>query len=153
MILQLTKKDALTGLLNRQAYYALLKNNYKDITAIVSIDMNGLKKINDNEGHLAGDLAISTVSNCFLDASKSKQQVFRIGGDEFIIVCKKTNEDELNKLVETIKEKVANTKYSVSIGCCYNNSQVKDLEEMVKISDQMMYADKAAYYEKLGIKK
>ena len=153
LILQLTKKDALTGLLNRQAYYALLKNNYKDITAIISIDMNGLKVINDTEGHLAGDLAISTVANCLEDSSKSKQSVFRLGGDEFIIVCKKTNEDELKSLVETIKEIVSKTKYSVSIGYCYNNSQVKDLEEMVKISDQMMYADKAEYYRQKGIKK
>ena len=153
LILQLTKKDALTGLLNRQAYYALLKNNYKDITAIISIDMNGLKVINDTEGHLAGDIAISTVANCFLDASKSKQSVFRLGGDEFIIVCKKTSEVELRELVESIKEIVSKTKYSVYIGCCYNNSQDKDLEEMVKISDQMMYADKAEYYRLKGIKK
>lgn len=153
MILQLTKKDALTGLLNRQAYYSLLKNSYKEITAIISIDMNGLKKINDNEGHLAGDIAITTVANCFLDASKSKQQVFRLGGDEFIIVCKRTNEAELKQLVEDIKEIVSKTKYSVSIGYCYNNNQVKNLEEMVKISDQMMYQDKAEYYERMGIKK
>ncbi|MBP5444867.1 MAG: GGDEF domain-containing protein [Acholeplasmatales bacterium] len=153
LILQLTKKDALTGLLNRQAYYALLKNNAKDITAIISIDMNGLKVINDTEGHLAGDLAITTVANCFLDASKSRQSVFRLGGDEFIIVCKKTNEDELKRLVEEIKNKVSETKYSVSIGYCYNDSQNKNLEEMVKISDQMMYADKAEYYRLKGIKK
>lgn len=153
MILQLTKKDALTGLLNRQAYYALIKNYSKDINAIISIDMNGLKKINDTEGHLAGDLAISTVANCFLEATKSSQQVFRIGGDEFIITCKKTNEIELKELVELIKEKVSKTKYSVSIGCCYNNKQTKDLEEMVKISDQMMYANKAEYYKNFGITK
>ena len=153
LILQLTKKDALTGLLNRQAYYALLKNNAKDITAIVSIDMNGLKVINDTEGHLAGDLAITTVANCFLDASKSRQSVFRLGGDEFVIICKKTSEEELKELVDSIKEIVSKTKYSVSIGYCYNNSQVKDLEEMVKISDQMMYADKAEYYRLKGIKK
>ena len=152
MILQLTKKDALTGLLNRQAYYALLKNNSKDITAIISIDMNGLKVINDTEGHLAGDIAISTVANCFISASKSKQIVFRLGGDEFIIVCKKTDQTELRELVESIKEIVSKTKYSVSIGCCYNNSQDKDLEEMVKISDQMMYADKAEYYRLKGMR-
>ncbi len=118
MILQLTKKDALTGLLNRQAYYAFLKNNSKDITAIISIDMNGLKVINDTEGHLAGDIAISTVANCFISASKSKQIVFRLGGDEFIIVCKKTDQTELRELIDTIKNIVSNTKYSVSIGCC-----------------------------------
>lgn len=153
LILQLTKKDALTGLLNRQAYYASIKNSQKEITAIISIDMNGLKKINDNEGHLAGDLAITTVSNCFLDATKSKHLVFRIGGDEFIIVCKKTKEDQLIELVNNIRDIVSKTKYSVSIGYCFNNSQDKDLEEMVKISDQMMYADKTEYYKSKGIVK
>ena len=153
LILQLTKKDALTGLLNRQAYYALLKNSYKDITAIISIDMNGLKVINDTEGHLAGDIAISSVANCLEKSSKSKQSVFRLGGDEFIIVCKKTDEEQLRQLVDDIKNKVAETKYSISIGCCYNNSPDRDLEEMVKISDQMMYQDKADYYSKKGIKK
>lgn len=152
MILQLTKKDALTGLLNRQAYYALLKNNSKDITAIISIDMNGLKVINDTEGHLAGDIAISTVANCFISASKSKQMVFRLGGDEFIIVCKKTDQTELRELIDSIRDIVSNTKYSVSIGCCYNSNQDKDLEEMVKISDQMMYADKAEYYRLKGMR-
>ncbi len=153
MILQLTKKDALTGLLNRQAYYASIKNNYKEITAIISIDMNGLKVINDTYGHLAGDEAITTVANCFLEVSKSKQSIYRIGGDEFIIVCKKTNEEELNELTKKIRERVALTKYSISIGYCYNDSQTKDLEEMVKISDQMMYQDKADYYARKGIKK
>ena len=153
LILQLTKKDALTGLLNRQAYYASIKNTYKDITAIISIDMNGLKVINDTEGHLAGDEAIMTVANCFLDVTKFRHSVYRIGGDEFIIVCKKTNEDELIKLVERIKERVSETKYSISIGYSYDTSPNKDLEEMVKISDQMMYADKAEYYGRKGIKK
>ena len=153
MILQLTKKDALTGLLNRQAYYASIKNSYKDITAIISIDMNGLKVINDNEGHLAGDLAITTVANCFVEVSKHRHSIYRIGGDEFIIVCKKTNEEDLVKLAEEIKNKVSETKYSISIGYSYNDSPNKDLEEMVKISDQMMYADKAEYYRKKGIKK
>lgn len=148
MILQLTKKDALTGLMNRQAYYSSIKNDQKDITAIISIDMNGLKKINDNEGHLAGDKAIITVSNCFLEASKVKSTVYRIGGDEFIIVLKKTKETELKELVDNIKTIVSKTPYSVSIGYCFNDNTNKDLEEMIKISDQMMYKDKADFYAK-----
>ena len=81
-ILQVTKKDPLTGLLNRQAYYSDISSEPEEITALVSIDMNGLKTINDNEGHEAGDKAIATVAECFIRAAKRKQTVYRIGGDE-----------------------------------------------------------------------
>ena len=150
LILQLTKKDALTGLLNRQAYYASIKNNKKDINAVISIDMNGLKPINDNEGHLAGDEALMTLAHCFKSAAKGKQLVYRIGGDEFVIICRKISEDELKKLVEDIKKNVGETNYSCSIGYCYSSDTDRDLEEMVKESDKMMYADKARYYQKTG---
>ena len=102
LILGLTKKDPLTGLLNRQAYYSTIHNS-SDITAIVSIDMNGLKKINDTQGHLAGDEAISTVASCLMQAITFRQSAYRIGGDEFIIICKKTKEEELMKLISLTK--------------------------------------------------
>ena len=152
LILQLTKKDALTGLLNRQAYYAYIENNHKDITAIISIDMNGLKIINDTYGHEAGDEALIIVSNCFLKEAKSKYSIFRIGGDEFIIICKKTPEDELLDLVASIKKSISETNYSISLGYSIKNSQDKNIDEMLKESDKMMYQDKADYYAKNNIK-
>ena len=150
LILQLTKKDALTGLLNRQAYYATIRENSKDITAFVSIDMNGLKVINDNNGHLAGDHALTTLANCFTKATKVKQSVYRIGGDEFVILCRKTSEEELKTLIEEIKANVSETKYSCSIGYCYSPDGNKNIDDMVKESDDMMYADKADYYSQAG---
>lgn len=151
LILRLTKIDALTGLLNRQAYYSSIKNNEKDITGVISIDMNGLKPINDNEGHIAGDQALITLAECFKQAAKGKQLVYRIGGDEFVVVCRKASEEELKDLVDKIKKNVAETKYSCSIGYCYSVNEGKDLEEIVKESDKMMYEDKARYYQKTGI--
>ena len=151
LILQLTKKDALTGLLNRQAYYAFIKSHQKDISAVVSIDMNGLKSINDNEGHLAGDEALTTLARCFTKAATSKQLVYRIGGDEFVILCRNTSEKELKSFIERIQKNVGKTKYRCSIGYCYSSEEDKDLEEMVKESDVMMYADKAKYYEETGL--
>ena len=150
LILQLTKKDALTGLLNRQAYYASLRYGAKDITAIVSIDMNGLKRINDTYGHLAGDEALWTLGYCLRRSAKSKQLVFRIGGDEFIIVCRKSSKVELDQLIERIKDNVSETSYSCSIGYCYSEKEAKSIEEMARESDKMMYADKAFYYSKTG---
>ena len=150
LILQLTKKDALTGLLNRQAYYASINRNGKDITAFVSIDMNGLKTINDNYGHAEGDNAIETVALCFLRATKYNQHAYRIGGDEFIIVCWKTSEEDLRQLIANIQKNLSHTKYSCSIGYCYAPSGSKSLEDMVKESDKMMYEDKANYYQRTG---
>jgi diguanylate cyclase (GGDEF)-like protein len=150
LILQLTKKDALTGLFNRQAYYAYIKGSRKDITALISIDMNGLKEINDNHGHLAGDEALTTLANCFTSVTNNNHLVYRLGGDEFIIICRKTNEEELKALVERIKESVSNTKYSCAIGYSYDGNESKDIEDMAKESDKMMYKDKAAFYSKSG---
>ena len=153
LILQLTKKDALTGLLNRQAYYASIRDKANDITAVISIDMNGLKKINDTLGHHEGDIAITTLASCLVRATKSRQLPFRIGGDEFIILCFKSSKEDLNNLIERIKNNVSETKYSCSIGYCYNSNTNKDVDLMVKLSDEMMYKDKSEYYLKKGIER
>ena len=145
LILELTKKDPLTGLLNRQSYYSAI-NNSSDITAIISIDMNGLKKINDTQGHLAGDEAIITVSSCFMQSISFRQSAYRIGGDEFVIICQKTKEEDLMKLINKLKQKVSETKYTISIGYSFSLEPNKDIEKMVKESDDMMYQNKALFY-------
>ena len=109
MILQLSEKDALTGLLNRQSFYASTSNDTKDLNALVSIDMNGLKAINDQEGHAAGDKALATLAFCFLQATSAKDSVYRLGGDEFVIVCRKVSEEDVQKLVKSIRSKVSET--------------------------------------------
>lgn len=152
LILQLTKEDALTGLFNRQAYYSATEGGYKDITAVISIDMNGLKAINDNEGHVAGDEALLRLSLCFKRAVKPKQLVYRIGGDEFVILCRKTSEEELQRVIKNIRNYVAATKYSCSIGYSLIASG-KSIEDMIKESDEMMYLDKAKFYSESGIER
>ena len=148
--LSLTKKDALTGLLNRKAYYSDIKRDHASITALVSVDMNGLKTINDNEGHLAGDEALTTLSLCFTNALKRKQSAYRVGGDEFIIVCRKTSEEEVLQLVERIKANVSETPYSCSIGYSYSPQGEKTIDEMLLESDKMMYEVKEQYYLEKG---
>jgi len=146
-ILQLTKKDPLTGLLNRQAYYSDISNVPEEISALVSIDMNGLKVINDTEGHTAGDKAISTIATCFLRAAKRRQPVYRVGGDEFVIVCRKVSEDEVINLTKRIHEQVDATPYSCSVGYSYSPDGKKPIDELLKESDAKMYAEKQLYYK------
>lgn len=149
-ILQVTKKDPLTGLLNRQAYYSDTSSEPEEITALVSIDMNGLKKINDTEGHIAGDKAISTLANCFLRAVKRKQTVYRVGGDEFVVVCRKLPEEEVIELTKRIHKLVAETPYSCSVGYGYSKDGKKPIDVLLSESDENMYAEKQEYYKKTG---
>ncbi len=145
-ILQLTKKDALTGALNRQAYYADVADEPEEITALVSLDMNGLKIINDTEGHAAGDEALTVLAVCFTRALGRKQSLYRVGGDEFVIVCRRVTHLEVAQLVERIEKNVADTKYSCSIGYSYSIDGTKPIDTLLKESDNMMYEEKARYH-------
>lgn len=145
-ILRMTNRDPLTGLFNRQAYYAAIKVNRKDITALISIDMNGLKAINDNEGHAAGDEALTTLAGCFKKATKSKYFVYRVGGDEFVIIGVRSSEKEIKELIERIEKNVSETRYHCAIGYSCKPGGATDIDAMLKESDEMMYVNKAKYY-------
>ena len=149
-ILQVTKKDPLTGLLNRQAYYSDISNDPEEITALVSIDMNGLKTINDTEGHEAGDKAISAIADCFFRAAKRRQTVYRIGGDEFVIVCRKVSEEEVIELTKRIHQLVDETSYSCSVGYGFSGDGKKPIDDLLRESDESMYFEKQQYYESTG---
>ena len=152
-ILQLTTKDSLTGLLNRQAYSSEITKEGKSITALISIDMNGLKYLNDNKGHEAGDEALVTLALCLIRPLNHRQSAYRIGGDEFIIVCRKTSKEDVRKIVEKIKKYVKETKYTCSIGYSYNEDGEKSIDDLLKESDKMMYEEKNKYYEQTGEKR
>ena len=150
LILQLTKKDALTGLLNRQSYFADIHSRPEDITAMVSLDMNGLKAINDTSGHAAGDDALISISLCLNRALKRRQYAYRVGGDEFVIVCRRTASEEVLQLVERIRKNVAETAYSCSIGFSCADVGAKSPDTLLSESDDMMYAEKADFYRGSG---
>ena len=143
---KLSKIDPLTGVLNLQAFYADSAVAPEDITALISMDMNGLKEINDTLGHAAGDQALITVAECFKGELNSRQAIYRIGGDEFIIICRKTPQGEVEDLIGQIREKIARTNYSGSIGYSCSEDGKKSVNEMLRESDENMYAAKAKYY-------
>lgn len=150
-ILQQTKKDSLTGLLNRHAYNADILKNPEDITALISIDMNGLKVLNDTQGHAAGDEALLTLALCFRRALKNRQYGYRVGGDEFVIICRKTSREELDELVNRINHYVGETEYKCAVGYSYSPDGKIPVEDMLRASDMMMYSVKEHYYAELGI--
>ena len=150
-IQNLTKTDALTGALNRQACYAELETDPEGITALVSVDMNGLKDINDTHGHAAGDEALTSIALCLTQAAKAHQSVYRIGGDEFLVICRQSAGNDVLQLVERIRKNVAGTKYSCSIGYSCAGEGGKSVSEMMKESDEMMYAEKTRHYQEMGV--
>ena len=103
---QYTKRDALTGLLNRQSFYSDIERYGAAVTGIVSIDMNELKWMNDTLGHSTGDKALETVSECFIRPASVKDKIYRIGGDEFVAICLRQTEEEMRKFVEDMRGEV-----------------------------------------------
>lgn len=146
-ILALTKKDAMTHLLNRQAYYNDITNNPQEISSVINLDMNGLKVINDTYGHAAGDKAIKTLAECISINIKSRQLPYRIGGDEFAIICRRTSPEETREIVEKISELVEDSDISCSIGYSIREDSNMSLDTMLSKADEMMYAEKAKYYQ------
>ena len=136
---QSTKRDALTGLFNRQSFYSDLRKHQSSLTGVVSIDMNELKWLNDTQGHEAGDRALKEISAVFLAASTGRDRVYRTGGDEFIMLCRSGSEKEIAALVDRMRSNVQAAGYS----CAFGLSAGKQAGEMMQEADARMYADKA----------
>ena len=139
--IQHTKLDALTGLYNRQVFYTDMRKYRSAITGIISIDMNYLKRLNDTQGHQAGDLGLKTLAECFLRTSGTRNWIYRIGGDEFVIFCTRQKEAEMKQLLENLRRSVAETEYSCSFGLSIGT----DPDEMLRDSDRLMYEEKARF--------
>lgn len=153
--------DALTGVFNRHAYYEEVseyKNENKcgDLV-LVAMDVNGLKKINDQMGHAAGDDYIRTASQVISQAMGQYGHIFRTGGDEFMALLHCSREDgqalesRLNECIAGMDNDWAD-KMAIAAGIvCWAETPEADFTEIEKIADKRMYENKAAYYRRNGI--
>lgn len=149
---QASIRDALTGLFDRRAYYYDVSKLENKVTGIISIDMNSLKWINDNKGHLEGDIAIQTIGKIIYDAiDYNHMDAYRMGGDEFCILITSSNDNAINRTIAKIKEELSKTSYSAAIGFATRESPTQSVDEMSKIAEKMMYDDKSSYYKTCGI--
>ena len=112
--------------------------------------MNGLKIINDLQGHAEGDKALKAVAKVLLNVKDNNCIFYRIGGDEFSALCLNKKEKDIQELVETLNNEFKNINYSCSIGYSYrkNNENVLDL---YKDADNKMYKIKEDYYKNKNI--
>ncbi len=138
-----TKTDEMTGVLNRFSSIMDLKRvaGYRSC-GIISIDMNNLKEINDNYGHLAGDKYICSLANYLKNNLPRKAKIYRVGGDEFLIFWKNPKENEIDEKVRLMKTDLKELNISVAIGYYIHDDKVISIEEAVSKADFNMYADK-----------
>ena len=143
------RQDSLTGLLNRKAFYDDCAKYDREIKAVASLDMNGLKKMNDTLGHHAGDEALASIAGCMKPFTDRDVLAYRIGGDEFAILFFRAKEETVARITEQIKQRVSEAGYSVSAGYALRQGN-ESLQDTVLESDRQMYTDKADYYRLTG---
>ena len=143
--------DILTGSLNRNAMNNRVSqlDNIKDDSVksvgILFADLNGLKYVNDNSGHLEGDRflkkAAAVLRQIFVD-----DEIYRAGGDEFMVLALNVNEEDFNNKVNRVKE-ISNTqtKVSFAIGRSFEEGNI-DIRRALRKADEDMYEDKKEYY-------
>lgn len=150
--------DCLTGLYNRVYLEFLHKRacNKKDCwVSGIMIDLNGFKQINDNYGHAEGDLALCIVADLLRKSFSEYGVVTRYAGDEFVIMLNTTDDQLIQKIIESAKknfvtENEKNDKpyqLSASMGYAITNLSNETIDDFMNRIDEQMYQDKLKYYE------
>ncbi|MGN1090683.1 MAG: GGDEF domain-containing protein, partial [Huintestinicola sp.] len=153
--------DKLTHCFNRRAYENDL-HNYPDVPidedfVFVSIDVNGLKRVNDTMGHSAGDELLAGAARCMKHCFGRWGKVYRTGGDEFVIILS-ADSNRLEGIKEAFDEAVNSWSgkivKSFSVSCGYVMKKEYPhltVAQLAEIADDRMYKAKAEHYKKMGV--
>ena len=143
--------DLLTGIYNRNAMNNRLlqlaprAERTPSAFGVVCADLNGLRQMNSRDGHYAGDLQLKNAA-LVLQKIFLGNEIYRIGGDEFLILAVDISEEELNRRVEKLRQQSsAECGVNFAVGCAYD-SEGKDIRRTMRLADERMYEDKALYY-------
>ena len=147
------KIDVLTGLFNRASYFDDFEKSKKDITGVVQLDMNGLKYLNDNYGHVEGDNGLKRIASAISNNITRKMYAYRVGGDEFVVIAINESEEQVLNFISKFKEELKTTKYYCSIGYACRSEENDDIDKMLKLSEERMYLDKAEFYKSSEIER
>lgn len=160
-LIKKTQTDELTGLYNRRAYEEDIYE-HNDIPdegdfVYVSLDVNGLKLVNDNLGHTAGDELIIGACQCMKTSLEPYGKLYRIGGDEFvaILLC---SAKEAEPILQSFDDTIKNWKgelvdsLSISYGWVSREEEPKASVRMLgAIAEERMYNSKSEHYKKMGV--
>lgn len=143
---KLSYRDMLTGLYNRNRYIERLEA-YKQVQdqqiGAIYIDLNGLKKVNDEQGHRAGDelivRAAGTIAGIFAE------DAYRVGGDEFVVILLDVSREDFARKTEQLRRQMQENSVDASIGGVWQAS-TENLENLLRLADENMYREKKRYY-------
>ena len=155
--------DVLTGIFNRHGFYRNIGDEFKKSRrtgypfSIISIDMNGLKSVNDTYGHGEGDFALKKIAECMRAAADCGEICTRFGGDEFLIAfCAENGKERAEQIVADIKKRLdtfnsyGDKPYYVTVSCgIYSNVCGEDdtLDSFIKDADSLMYEEKKSIHQ------
>ena len=149
----LSSTDLLTGVLNRNAMNNRVlrmvtgRERKPESIGIVFADLNGLKPVNDKEGHNAGDCLLKEAA-LILKLTFEGCEIYRAGGDEFVIIALDKPRKEIESLVEKIRKDSADPQnVSFAVGFYYDDKG-GDIRVAMREADALMYEDKKQYYDR-----
>ncbi|MDO4542385.1 MAG: diguanylate cyclase [Bacillota bacterium] len=141
--------DTLTGLGNRNKYIddvRKMEEEPPESLGTVFLDLNGLKEVNDTQGHDQGDRllceAAELLKRVFPDG------LYRVGGDEFVCICYNIEEDKFNERLDLLREIIEESNISVSLGSHWTTGKMSVSAEISK-ADELMYSEKKSYYRRI----
>lgn len=157
-IAYIAQHDMLTGLANRLAFSVHIaqaletSNRHKDKMALLYLDLDGFKKINETFGHIGGDQCLRIIGNRIKSCVRANDCVARLGGDEFAIIVEDLHDpQDLNNLAKKITKSLSepivytgeNIQISTSIGISIYPDDSSTVDELLQNADTAMYKVKA----------
>ncbi len=153
----LAQTDALTGLYNLRMFNEVWQREHgsaeraRGVYAMLMIDMDKLKEINDDFGHDAGNSAITLVAQCLQRSIRNTDYAARFGGDEFAVLLPGASPEVADAVVKRVRHNVFKTtldlrsrmiRCNVSIGVVNYPRDGRDIRELLSMADRKMYRDK-----------
>ena len=159
-LLHMSYNDDLTKVGNRRFFAdTIQKMTDEDAVGFVYCDVTGLKRLNDSEGHQAGDKLLLQVTSILKEVF-SKEQIFRLGGDEFVVLFRSSDYDLFQHKVLQImfqhkilqlRELSIQRQVNLAIGSSWVQNPGNKLIELLSEAEEKMYQDKAEFYRCAGI--
>ncbi|WP_302681546.1 diguanylate cyclase [uncultured Megasphaera sp.] len=143
---RLSTTDQLTGAGNRRGFTEYIRAVPDGIfLAFIFGDLNGLKRINDTQGHEAGDHLLQQAVR-HMKALSGDNAVFRMGGDEFMVIARNASEQQAQQLVRELLARYRSSGISMALGVVVCQTPIANIDEVLSQADREMYTDKERIY-------
>ena len=142
---EMSTSDPLTGLRNRAAMLQKMEMVKNTSFGVINLDLNGLKRVNDTQGHDAGDRLLVMAGEA-LRKVFYYNDIYRTGGDEFIVFIPGISRDSFARKVDRFRKAMTkNTEVRFAMGTAWSDGTVSQADTF-RLADDAMYADKKEFY-------